>query len=89
MTRPKRLYSATISYRTPARRRVLYGTIVAARNRLDCESRLRARLAQEAKYGRRRVATVLDDFHFVLFAMQIVPGRSRRRRREMTRKTDA
>lgn len=86
MTRPKRLYSATISYRTPARRRVLYGTIVAARNRLDCESRLRARLAQEAKYGRRRVATVLDDFHFVLFAMQIVSGRSRRRRREMTQK---
>lgn len=71
MTKPKRLYGATISYRTPARRRVLYSRVVAARNRTDCERRLRDRLMEEVRFGRRRVACILDDFRGIFFDMQI------------------
>lgn len=71
MAKPQRLYSATISYRTPARRRVLYGTVVAARNRSECERRLRERLVSEAQHGRRRIAMILDDFHGIFFATQV------------------
>ena len=70
VSKPKPLYSATISYRTPAGRRVLYGTVVAANNPVECENKLRLRLQAEERYGRRRIVNILDDFSALFFAMQ-------------------
>lgn len=67
---PLPLYAATISYRTPAGRRVLYGGVVAAVDEAECSVRLRLRLRKEEQYGRRRIAAVLDDLSARMFAMQ-------------------
>lgn len=75
MTAPLFLYSATVSYRTPSGRRVLYGSVVAAPNRSECAARLRRRLSDEMRYGRRRIAAVLDDFSVVRFGRQIAARR--------------
>lgn len=71
MSNPKTLYAATVSYRTPGGRRVLYGTVVAARNLAECAEKLRLRLRDEEKYGRRRIAKILDDFFAISFGTQI------------------
>jgi hypothetical protein len=71
MTVPRPVYSATVSYRTPAGRRVLYGDLVAASDLTECANELRIRLGNEMKYGRRRVATILDDFSATFISMQI------------------
>lgn len=78
MSKPKRLYSGTVSYRTPAGRRVLYGSVVAANNLAECAEQLRERLANEVRYGRRRVDVILDDFSAVFFAMQVRRRRAAR-----------
>ena len=80
MTDRKRLYSATVSYRTPGGRRVLYGAVVAARNLTECAQELHLRLASDARHGRRRIAEVLTDFSADFIAMQISTGGSRGRR---------
>ena len=67
----KPLYSATVSYRTPSGRRVLYGAVVAANSMVECENKLRLRLQGEERFGRRRIGNILDDFSALFFAMQI------------------
>lgn len=74
MTEPKPLYDATISYRTPSGRRVLYGSMIAVTDMGQCREELEHRLMNEVSYGRRRVATILDDFKATYITMQI--GRS-------------
>ena len=76
MTPPKPLYNATMSYRTPAGRRVLYGGVVAAMDPTECAGKLRTMLENEARYGRRRIASILDDFRANFFAMQITRRRN-------------
>lgn len=71
MTMPKPLYSATMSYRTPSGRRVLYGSVVAATDPAECATELRIRLENEARYGRRRISRILNDFRAVFFGTQI------------------
>lgn len=71
MAKPKPLWDATISYRTPSGRRVLFGAMVAADSMADCEVELRARLAGESAYGRRKIAAILDDFSARFITMQI------------------
>jgi hypothetical protein len=68
---PKPLHSATISYRTPSGRRVLFGSIIASRTLAECRDELCHRLRNEGLYGRRRIATILDDFTPVPIGMQI------------------
>lgn len=70
---PKPVYSATVSYRTPAGRRVLYGSLVAANGMTDCATQLRTRLENEERYGRRRISTILSDFSALFIAMQVGP----------------
>lgn len=71
MTEPKPLYSATISYRTPAGRRVLFGSIIASRTIEGCREKLRERLRNEERYGRRRISEILNDFSTVSIGLQI------------------
>lgn len=71
MTAPKPLFYATISYRTPAGRKVLYGSVTAAENPADCKQKLRRRLENEARFGRRRIGVVLEDFSSRFITMQI------------------
>ena len=71
MINPKPLYFATVSYRTPSGRRVLYGAIVAANSTVECENELRLRLQGEERFGKRRVGNILDDFCALFFAIQI------------------
>lgn len=71
MSNPKPLYCATVSYRTPAGRRVLYGTVVAADDLAECAKELRLRLVDEMRYGRRRIAVILNDFSALFIALQI------------------
>lgn len=78
MNKPTKLYNATISYRTPSGRRVLYGTVVAARNSTQCEGRLRERLESEARFGRRRIGAMLNDFQAIPFSTQIIRRRQKR-----------
>lgn len=59
---PKPLYYATISYRTPARRRVIYSGVIAANTLERCKEKLIECLKAEETYGRRRIAEILDDF---------------------------
>ena len=68
---PKPLYSATISYRTPAGRRVLFGSVIAANTLARCREKLCERLQNEATYGRRKIASILDDFNVVSIGKQI------------------
>jgi hypothetical protein len=71
MSKPLPLHSATISYRTPAGRRVLCGDVVAAPDAATCEERLRERIMSQQRFGRRRIDCFLDDFRSVAFATQI------------------
>lgn len=71
MSKPLPLHSGTISYRTPAGRRVLCGHVVAAPDAATCERRLRERITTEQRVGRRRIACFLDDFHSIAFATQV------------------
>jgi len=75
---PLPLYAATISYRTPAGRRVLYGDVVAARDEAECSTKLRERLKKEELYGRRRIGVILEDFRAIFVTMQAC-GSSRHR----------
>lgn len=72
MNRPKPLYYATISYRTRSGRKVLYSRNAIAGDTLaEVEERLRGYLDNEHLFGRRKVATVLDDFHATYIGHQI------------------
>ena len=68
---PKPLYSATISYRTPAGRRVLFGSIIASETIAECKEELLYRLRNAEKFGRRRIGEILDDFATVSLGKQI------------------
>ena len=68
---PKPLYDATISYRTPSGRKVLFGSMIAADSPADCMPELIARLHNEEKFGRRKVAIILCDFSANFITMQI------------------
>lgn len=70
-TEPKPLYDAAISYRTPSGRKVRYGSMVAAETLSECESELRARLANAVRFGRRRVAVIVGEFSATFITMQI------------------
>jgi hypothetical protein len=70
-TQPKPLYDATISYRTPAGRRVLFGSMIPCTDMLECRAELERRLDNEVRFGRRRLASVLDDFSARYITMQI------------------
>lgn len=67
----RKLYNATISYRTPAGRKVLYGGVVAAHDALECQSRLIDRLKSEERFGRRKISEIIYDFNGVVFSNQI------------------
>jgi len=67
----KPLHSATISYRTPSGRRVLFGSAIASRTLAECRDELCRRLRNEELYGRRRIAAILDDFTALSLGMQI------------------
>lgn len=76
MSTPLPLHGATISYRTPAGRRVLCGAVVAAPDAETCELKLRERIMDEQRFGRRRIGRFLGDFRTVVFATQIaIPTR--------------
>lgn len=71
MTKPKPLHAATISYRTPAGRRVIFGSIIASKTLARCKEELCNRLRNEERYGRRRIGEILDDFSTFPIGMQI------------------
>lgn len=71
MTKPKPLHSATISYRTPAGRRVIFSGIIASNTLAQCKEELCHRLRNEDRYGQRRIGKMLDDFSAVPIGMQI------------------
>lgn len=71
MTEPKPLFDATVSYRTPSGRRVLYGSMIPVTSMNQCREELHLRLMNEVRFGRRRVAAVLDDFDARYITMQI------------------
>jgi len=69
--RAKPLHSATISYRTPSGRRVLFGSIIASDTLRECREELCSRLHKEQQYGRRRIGEILTDFDAVPLGFQI------------------
>tara|TARA_B100000378_G_scaffold40375_1_gene30180 strand:- start:10446 stop:10679 length:234 start_codon:yes stop_codon:yes gene_type:complete len=71
VTAPKPLHYATISYRTPARRRVLFSGVIASRTIEGCREKLCERLRNEERYGRRRIGEILDDFSALSLGSQI------------------
>lgn len=71
MSVPKPLYSATISYRTPAGRRVLFGGIIASDTVSECKEELVWRLRNAEKFGRRRIGEILGDFETISLGTQI------------------
>lgn len=71
MTQPKPIYDAAISYRTPSGRKVRYGSLVAAETLTDCETELRARLDNEQRFGRRKIASIIGEFSATFVTMQI------------------
>lgn len=71
MTKPKPIYDAAITYRTPAGRRVRYGQLVAAETLSDCEALLRGRLDNAVRFGRRRVGQIVGEFSASFVTMQI------------------
>lgn len=68
---PKPLYDATISYRTPAGRRVLFGSMIPCTDMIECRAELERRLSNEVRFGRRRLSSLLDDFSARYITMQI------------------
>ena len=71
MTKPKPIYDAAISYRTPSGRKVRFGSLVAADCLDDCEEELRARLMNEQRFGRRKIAEIIGEFSASFVTMQI------------------
>ena len=71
MTTPKPIYDAALTYRTPAGRRVRYGQLVAAETLSECEDLLRGRLANDVRFGRRRVSDIVGEFSASFVTMQI------------------
>jgi hypothetical protein len=67
----KPLYSASISYRTPAGRRVMFGSIIASESILECKEELCRRLQNKERFGRRRIRSILDDFNAISIGKQI------------------
>ena len=70
-SKPKPIYDAAISYRTPSGRKVRFGALVAAETLSDCEEQLRGRLDNATRFGRRKVASVLGEFSATFVTMQI------------------
>jgi len=70
-TPPKPLHYATISYRTPARRRVIFSSVIASNTLAGCREKLCERLRNEETYGRRRIGEILDDFNALSLGLQI------------------
>lgn len=70
-TSPKPLHYATISYRTPARRRVVFSSVIASDTLRECREELCSRLHKEQQYGRRRIGEILTDFDAVPLGFQI------------------
>ena len=68
---PKPLYDAAISYRTPSGRKVRFGSMIAAECLDECETELRARLANQVLFGRRKVAKIIGEFSASFITMQI------------------
>jgi hypothetical protein len=71
MAKPKPIYDAALTYRTPSGRRVRYGRLVAAETLSECEDLLRGRLSNDVRFGRRRVADIVGEFSASFVTMQI------------------
>lgn len=71
MTEPKAIYWAGVTYKTPSGRKVYFAQNIAGDNLQEIESELRHRLESEVKYGRRKVAEVLNDFSAQYITQQI------------------
>ena len=69
--KPKPIYDAALTYRTPSGRRVRYGHLVAAETLSECEDLLRGRLSNDVRFGRRRVADIIGEFSASFVTMQI------------------
>ena len=69
--KPKPIYDAAISYRTPGGRKVRFGSLVAADCLADCEAELIARLRGAERFGRRKVAVIIGEFSASFVTMQI------------------
>lgn len=70
-SKPKPIYDATISYRTPSGRKVRFSALVAANTLSECEELLRGRLDNEQRFGNRRIASVIGEFSASFVTMQI------------------
>lgn len=71
MNKPNPIYDAAITYRTPSGKRVRFHDKIAAPTLDECETELRHRLANAARYGRRKVASVVGEFSATFITMQI------------------
>lgn len=71
MTEPKPIYWAGVTYRTPSGRKVYFAENIAGTDMEEIETELRHRLESEVKYGRRKVAEVLNDFSAKYITHQI------------------
>lgn len=71
MIKPKPLYDAALSYRTPSGRKVRYGSMIAADCLSDCYAELIRRLGNDCRFGRRKVSHVIGEFSASFITMQI------------------
>jgi hypothetical protein len=72
--KPKPIYDAAISYRTPSGRKVRFGSLIAADSLADCETELLARLRNAERFNRRKVAKIIGEFSANFVTMQIGKG---------------
>ena len=70
-SKPKPIYDAVISYRTPSGRKVRFGSLIAADTLADCETELLARLRNAERFERRKVAKIIGEFSASFVTMQI------------------
>jgi hypothetical protein len=73
-SKPKPIYDAAISYRTPSGRKVRFGSLIAADCLGDCEIELIARLRNAERFDRRKVASIIGEFSAIFVTMQIGKG---------------